>query len=150
MVVVYFQQGNISLLTVSKSRAAPLKTLSVLKLELMAAVLAARLCLFITTSSNITCSVQLWTDGQIVLYWITSKRKLKPFVVNCVSEIESVLTSWRNCLSANNPANLLTQSLTYGQLHSSVQWKQGPIWVIYGLHGNSQRLDTSTLRQLVS
>ena len=126
----YFQQGSISSLTMSKSRAAPLKTLSMPKLELMAAVLAARLCVFITTSLNINCSVQLWTDSQIVLYWITSKRKLKPFVANRVSEIQSVSTSWRYCPSTDNPADLLTRGLTYNQLHSSVQWKHGPVWLI--------------------
>ena len=126
----YFQQGSISSLTMSKSRAAPLKTLSMPKLELMAAVLAARLCVFITTSLNINCSVQLWTDSQIVLYWITSKRKLKPFVANRVNEIQSVSTSWRYCPSTDNPADLLTRGLTYNQLHSSVQWKHGPVWLI--------------------
>ena len=114
----------------SKSRAAPLKTLSMPKLELMAAVLAARLCVFITTFLNINCSVQLWTDSQIVLLWIASTRKLKPFVANRVSEIRSVSTSWRYCPSANNPADLLTRGLTYEQLQSSVQWKHGLLWLI--------------------
>ena len=126
----YFQQGSISSLTMSKSRAAPLKTLSMPKLELMAAVLAARLCVFITTSLNINCSVQLWTDSQIVLYWITSKRKLKPFVANRVNEIQSVSTSWWYCPSTDNPADLLTRGLTCNQSHSSVQWKHGPVWLI--------------------
>ena len=49
----YFQQGTSSSLVMSKSRAAPLKTLSMPKLELLAAVLAARLCVFITTSLHI-------------------------------------------------------------------------------------------------
>ena len=128
--VAYFQQGKTSSLAMSKSRAAPLKTLSMPKLELMAAVLATRLCVFITTSLNINCSVQLWTDSQIVLFWIASTRKLKPFVANCVSEIRSVSASWRYCPSADNPADLLTRGLTYEQLHSSVQWKHGPLWLI--------------------
>ena len=128
--VAYFQQGKTSSLVMSKSRAAPLKTLSMPKLELMAAVLAARLCVFITTSLSINCSVQLWTDSQIVLFWITNNKRLKPFVNNRVSEIRSVSTSWRYCPSADNPADLLTRGVTYEQLQSAIQWKHGPTWLI--------------------
>ena len=128
--VAYFQQGTSSSLVMSKSRAAPLKTLSMPKLELMAAILAARLYVFITTSLRINCSVQLWTDSQIVLFWITSKKKLKPFVTNRVSEIQFVSTSWRYCPSTDNPADLLTRGVTYEQLQSSVRWKHDPAWLI--------------------
>ena len=128
--VAYLQQGTNSSLMMSKTRAAPLKQLSLPKLELMAAVLAARLYLFITTSLNMKCSANLWSDSQIVLFWIDSKKKLKPFVNNCVSEIWSVSTSWRYCPSADNPADLLTRGVTFNQLPSSVQWKHGPTWLI--------------------
>ena len=127
--VAYLQQGTNSSLVMSKTRAAPLKQLSLPKLELMAAVLAARLYLFITTSLNIKCSAYLWSDSQIVLFWIDSKKKLKPFVNNRVSEIRSVSTSWRYCPSADNPADLLTRGVTFDQLSSSVQWKHGPTWL---------------------
>ena len=103
--VAYLQQGMDSSLVMSKSRAAPLKQLSLPKLELMAAVLAARLCSFISSSLAIDCSVTLWSDSQIVLFWITSKKKLKPFVSNRVSEIQSISTMWRYCPSADNPTD---------------------------------------------
>ena len=95
--VAYLQQGMNSSLVMSKTRAAPLKQLSLPKLELMAAVLATRLYLFIMTSLNMKCSAYLWSDSQIVLFWIDSKKKLKPFVNNRVSEIRSVSTPWRYC-----------------------------------------------------
>ena len=96
----------------------------------MAAVLAARLCVFITTSLSINCSVQLWTDSQLVLFWITNNKRLKPFVNNRVSEIRSVSTSWRYCPSADNPADLLTRGVMYEQLQSAIQWKHDPTWLI--------------------
>ena len=117
--VAYFQLGKNSSLAMSNSKAAPLKTLSMPKLELMAAVLAARLCAIITTSININCSVQLWTNSQIVLFWIASTKKLKQFVANRVSEIQSVSTSWRHCPSTDYLADLLTQGLTYNYTHRS-------------------------------
>ena len=71
----------------SKSRAAPLKPITLPKLELMAAVLAARLSNFVRKSLSIDCTLYLWSDSQIVLYWIASQKKLKPFVDHRVGEI---------------------------------------------------------------
>ena len=81
------QQGNYSLVVMLKSRAAPLKQHSLLKLELMAAVLAARLYSSITTSLKADLSTYLWSDSQIVLTWINSKKTLKPFDHNRVNKI---------------------------------------------------------------
>ena len=128
--VAYLQQGMNSSLVMSKTRAAPLKRLSLPKLELMAAVLATRLYLFITTSLNMKSSAYLWSDSQIVLFWIDSKKKLKPFVNNRVSEIRSVSTPWRYCPSADNPADLLTRGVTFDHLNSSFQWRHGPTWLV--------------------
>ena len=112
----------------SKARAAPLKQHTLPRLELMAAVLSARLYVFISTSIS-TTNVLFWSDSQIVLSWITSKKTLKPFVSNRVSEIRSVSTEWRYCPSADNPADLLTRGITFDQLNASIQWRHGPTWL---------------------
>ena len=127
--VAYLQQGTQSAILMSKSRAAPLKQLSLPRLELMAAVVGTRLYTFISKSITTNANVCFWSDSQIVLSWITSKKKLKPFVHNRVSEIQSVSTSWRYCPSSDNPADLLTRGITFQQLHSSIQWRQGPTWL---------------------
>ena len=86
--VAYLQQDwQPASLVITESRAAPLKQITLLKLELMAAVFAARLSDFVRTSLNIDCALYLWSNSQIVLYWITSHKKLKPFVNHRVSEI---------------------------------------------------------------
>ena len=85
----YFQIGTNSHLVMSKTRAAPIKQHSLPRLELMAAVTAAWLCSYIMTSLNFTLSVSLWSDSQIVLAWIYSKKTLKPFVSHRVNEIRS-------------------------------------------------------------
>ena len=113
----------------SKSRTAPLKQLTLPKLELKAALLAARLSVFIKTSLNINCTLYLWSDSQIVLYWISSQKTLKPFVSHRVKQIRSISTCWNYCPSADNPADLLTRGVTYQQLNSSTIWKQGPSWL---------------------
>ena len=63
---------NTSYYLLSKSREAPLKSLSLPRLELMAAVIASRLCSFVVSSLEITAPVCLWSDSQIVLLWIFS------------------------------------------------------------------------------
>ena len=71
-----------------KARVAPMKTLTVPKLELQAAVLAARLSIDICNA--LTIPVQhlfLWTDSTIVLQWLTSLDKQPIFIANLVSEI---------------------------------------------------------------
>ena len=53
----------------SKTRVAPLKALTLPRLELMATVLGARLARHIMDSIHIE-EVFLWTDSQIVLHWL--------------------------------------------------------------------------------
>ena len=124
--VAYLQQGTQSAILMSKSRAAPLKQHSLPRLELMAATLGTRLYSFISKSINTDTNVCFWSDSQIVLSWITSKKTLKPFINNRVNEIRSISTSWKYCPSADNPADLLTRGITFQQLNSSVQWRHGP------------------------
>jgi len=112
----------------SKTRAAPLKAITLPKLELMAAVLAARLSEFVSTSLCIDCVLYLWSDSQIVLYWITSQKKLKPFVDHRIQEIQSISTNWKYCPSVDNPADLLTRGVSAEQL-SSALWQHGPPWL---------------------
>ena len=59
----------------AKTRLVPLKQLTLPKLELMAALTAAKLSSFITDAlkSN-SCSINPWTDSQIVLHWIKGKK----------------------------------------------------------------------------
>ena len=125
--VVYMLYGAQATILMSKSRAAPLKPLP--RLELMAAVVASRLCSFVVSSLNITAPVCLWSDSQIVLSWIFSDKKLKAFVSNRVAEIRSVSTRWRYCPSADNPADLLTRGITFEQLRTSEKWHHGPTWL---------------------
>ena len=126
----YIQQNNQpASFVMSKSRAAPLKQITLPKLELMAAVLAARLSEFVRTSLSIDCILYLWSDSQIDLYWITSQKKLKPFVDHRVSEIRSISTNWKYCPSADNPADLLTRGISTQQLASAALWQQGPSWL---------------------
>jgi len=115
-VVAYIQQDKG--LPLSKSRTAPLKQFTLPRLELKAAVLAAKLSSFVKTSLNLDCTVQLWSDSQIILHWIAS-HKLQPFINRRVEEIHSISSCWKHCPSTDNPADLLTRGITAEKLRAS-------------------------------
>ena len=119
----------------SKTRVAPLKPLTLPRLELSAAVLAARLGDFIVRSIQHTSSLQLnthlWSDSQIVLHWISSNKQLKQVVSHRVNEITTLFpaTLWRYCPTSQNPADLLTRGIDSHELASSSLWRFGPPWL---------------------
>ena len=92
----------------AKSRVAPLKALTLPKLELMAEVVATRLSNFIIHSLTLQQpSIYLWTDSQIVLHWIQSTKFLPQLFTHQISEIKltSPGATWQYCPTSDNPAN---------------------------------------------
>ncbi|KAK5986001.1 hypothetical protein GCK32_005613 [Trichostrongylus colubriformis] len=76
----------------SKSKLATAGKATIPRLELMAAVLAAKLVRFIRKQLNIEFeSVNILSDSQIALYWIHSSKQLKTFVNNRVKYIKQVM-----------------------------------------------------------
>ena len=71
-----------SRLVASKNRLAPLKVMSIPRLELMGAVLSTRLANGITDVIAVNKTV-FWTDSTNVCYWVRNpSRNFKPFVAN--------------------------------------------------------------------
>ena len=132
--VAYLHQSKQVAFTMSKTRVAPLKALTLPRLELLAAVLAARLGDFIVRSlqhSKFKINTYLWSDSQIVLYWINSNKKMKQFISHRVKEITTLFpaSSWSYCPTSENPADLLTRGIKSQEFISSSLWKLGPPWL---------------------
>ena len=71
-----------------EERVAPMKVMTVPKLELQAALLSARLKNEIIQALTVTVNqVFMWTDSTTVLQWINSNEKQPIFVANRVCEI---------------------------------------------------------------
>ena len=92
----------------AKSRVAPLKKLTIPRLELQAALLAARLSKTIQKESRLKFKgIMYFTDSTIVLAWIQcTSRQYKQFVSSRVGEIQSISDpkQWRHIPGEANVA----------------------------------------------
>ena len=120
-------------LVMSKSRIAPVKRVTLPRLELMAAVITARLCTYVRNALDCKIGrIVCWTDNSSTLHWIRgSPSRWKPFVANRVTEIQALLdpSVWRYCPGPENPADLPTRGMSAKELKESQIWWEGPTWL---------------------
>jgi hypothetical protein len=127
--VEYNDSVNVSLV-MAKSRVAPLRPLSIPRLELQGAIVGLRLVTSAVGAIQLPIDrIVYWTDSNTVLQWINSKkRKFHTFVANRVSEIldGSDRSQWRHVPGVENPADELSRGLLASQLSSDHRWFKGP------------------------
>lgn len=120
---------------IGKSRLAPMKAISIPRLELAAAALAVKLAQLVKKELQCDLPVCFYTDSMIVLYSIRNESKRFPvFVANRISLIReySSQDQWQHVPSELNPADDATRGLTPEQLLTS-KWLSGPNFLKSGV-----------------
>uniref|UniRef100_A8PBY2 RNase H type-1 domain-containing protein n=1 Tax=Brugia malayi TaxID=6279 RepID=A8PBY2_BRUMA len=117
-----------SFLIYAKSRIAPIKGMSIPRLELLSVLIAVRAAQFILKQLNLENNqVTLWTDSKCVLYWIQNYTKLLPrFIQNRIEEIRKSNFELKYIPSDQNPADIATKGASPLKLQNCKQWWKGP------------------------
>ena len=117
-------------LVASKTKVAPLQSISIPRLELMSAVLGIRLAKSVVNALSLEARhITYWTDSTNVLWWIRGySRTFKPFIANRVGEIQmsSSPEQWRHVPTEFNPADYLTRGVKLEELIDLKTWWEGP------------------------
>lgn len=129
-----FEDNSVKIrFVMSKARVAPIKKLTIVRLEMQAAVLATRLANVVQKILTLKIAETFyWTDSKIVLGYIRNDvRRFQTFIGNRVAEIQdaSSCNEWHHVPSENNPADNATRGLYILDLIQS-NWLSGPAFLM--------------------
>ena len=124
--------GQVTKFVTSKTRVTPLKKQTIPRLELLSALLLARLMTSVSTSLESEVKLgppRCYSDSKVALFWIQGVDKdWKPFVRNRVLEIRRLVPvdCWSHCSGRDNPADIPSRGLAPLELLVNKLWHCGP------------------------
>ena len=123
---------------IGKSRLSPLKQLTIPRLEVSAAVVAARLDRMLKQEIDMQVGQSVfWSDSSCVLGYIgNDSRRYHTFVANRVAAIQeaSSPSQWRHVSSDQNPADDASRGLSADAFTNKSRWLSGPDFLWQPVH----------------
>ena len=119
-------------LVTSKTKVAPLKKVSIPRLELLSCWLLARLlnsCSEILKGKFSPTSISLWNDSSSALGWIRGEdKRWSPWIEARVSKLRAIAepSIWRHVPGNLNPADVATREISPDDVSSNSVWFNGP------------------------
>ena len=135
--VYHTRDGVYTTLLTSKYRVAPLKSLTIPRLELMSAKILAQVMdsVLKALEKDVKFSgSKYWLDSKTALCWIKNRGEWKQFVRHQVGETLKLANKkdWGYCPSAENPADLGSRGMFGSDLKHNKLWWHGPLWLSQG------------------
>ena len=115
----------------AKSRLAPVKEISIPRLELLAVLIGCRASVFVAKELKLGNIRQtIMTDSRCVIEWYRSEKELKRFVRDKIREIRSFELRIGYVKSEENPADIASRGESVKNLMQNKLWWNGPRWLV--------------------
>lgn len=115
----------------AKSKLSPKTTLSIPRLELLAAVIATKYTLYLEKYLKLDKEIDkfLWGDSKCVISWMTQRKVLPAFIQKAAQELERAkFKQFNYAPSAQNPADVVSRGTDFKTLKEQ-NWWNGPKWL---------------------
>ena len=131
---IYLVTPSSSQLVMAKSRVAPLKRMTMPRLELQAAVLLTSMLQKLLSSIDSRPKyVHCWSDSEITIFRIKSAAsKFTPFVSVRIADIQEITPpdQWKHVPTGMNPADYASRGLSPMEINNNKLWWQGPEFLL--------------------